>query len=179
MMPLGLSEQMIAAGLPWKEVERMARRLVALMPSRGVIDEDDLASVGLVAACKSNRPFAAARGAMIDDIRRHFGRTNGGRISRQVPKPLEAAVAARDPSPTPEEQFLGDEIHRVLMQLVEKLPAKQRAVIQALYFDGKSMTRWASEVGCQTPAVSKLHGRALAMLLEGMGTFRPGVRLAR
>ena len=84
MMPLGLSEQIIATGLPWREVQRMARRLAGRIPSSGLLAEDDLAAVGLVAAWSSKRPFAAAKGAMIDEIRRELGRTGPGRKPRPV-----------------------------------------------------------------------------------------------
>ena len=185
MMLPGLSEQIIAAGLPWREVWRIARRLAGQIPSRGVIDEDDLASVGLAAASNSSHPLAAAMGAMVDEIRRQFGRTGPGRRPRPIPEQEEASNADQisfvDKVPFDDwqdmlsherESDLGREARLSLGEALSSLSESQRDLVRGLYVERKTQRQLASERGVQAPAISKQHKKALAKLralMDGTG----------
>ncbi|AEJ44368.1 sigma-70 family RNA polymerase sigma factor [Alicyclobacillus acidocaldarius] len=54
--------------------------------------------------------------------------------------------------------------------LVEQLPARERAVIRALYFEGLSQREVANRMNLSQKMVSKLHRSALRNLKESIST---------
>ena len=82
--------------------------------------------------------------------------------------PLEEAVDALDPSPSPEELALDDEDRRLLRRLLGQLPPEQRHIVE-LRLVGLTNVEIAQALGRSRGAVSVAYHRALVRLRTLLG----------
>jgi RNA polymerase sigma factor (sigma-70 family) len=78
----------------------------------------------------------------------------------------------RSMSLSAETAVLGQEASDVLKAAVEELPPPHDAVIQKMYFEGKSLSDVARELQLSSQRVQYLHGRALRMLRRQVRSLR-------
>lgn len=71
-----------------------------------------------------------------------------------------------DPQPLPEVQIDRDRAYDTIHRAVAGLPARQRAVIRAIYFVGYTVAQTARALKITGAAVVKLHTKALRNLLS-------------
>ncbi|MHA7283814.1 sigma-70 family RNA polymerase sigma factor [Arthrobacter sp. TMS2-4] len=81
----------------------------------------------------------------------------------------------------PEASLLADEQIRHLRAAVAHLPARMRHIIEQVFFEGRSVTHVAAELGTTHSAVSQQKSEALRLLHDGLATHysdTPGVASA-
>jgi RNA polymerase sigma factor (sigma-70 family) len=77
-----------------------------------------------------------------------------------------------DPEPSAEVAFDRKRAQDIIHRAVDKLPARQRAVISAIYFAGHTVTETARLLKITAAAVVKLRTRALKYLLKVLAPMR-------
>ena len=75
-----------------------------------------------------------------------------------------ASLADEDPAGDPQQALDQAETAVMLGEAVAALPARERAVVQAYYRQGRHMRDIAAELGVSESRVSQLHARALKLL---------------
>ncbi|MHA7219388.1 sigma-70 family RNA polymerase sigma factor [Arthrobacter sp. MDT1-48-3] len=70
----------------------------------------------------------------------------------------------------PEASLLADEQVRHIRAAVAHLPARMRHIIQEVFFEGRSVTEVAAELGTTHSAVSQQKSEALRLLQDGLAT---------
>jgi len=71
---------------------------------------------------------------------------------------------------SPEEVLLAGEQTAYVRAAVEALPERMRYVVQAIYFDDRTVTEVAEELGITHSAVSQQRSEAIRLMREGMAT---------
>ncbi|KQQ95554.1 flagellar biosynthesis protein FliA [Leifsonia sp. Leaf325] len=71
---------------------------------------------------------------------------------------------------SPEESLLMGEELRYLRASVDALPERMRAIIVAVYFEDRTVTEIAAELGITHSAVSQQRSEAIRLLRDGLGT---------
>jgi RNA polymerase sigma factor for flagellar operon FliA len=118
------------------------------------------------------------RGAVIDELRaqdwlsrrarRRFvaeERTSAAFVGIED-LPEERRTIADEAALTPEAQVSLKSEARAIAKAVERLPVRERNIINAHYFEGVQLRAIAHELGVSEPRVSQLHARAVARLRE-------------
>ncbi|WP_158867200.1 sigma-70 family RNA polymerase sigma factor [Leifsonia sp. AG29] len=70
----------------------------------------------------------------------------------------------------PEEALLADEQTAYVRAAVAALPDRMRAIVEAVYFDDRTVTEIAEELGITHSAVSQQRSEAIRLMREGMAT---------
>ena len=71
---------------------------------------------------------------------------------------------------SPEDSLLAGEQTAYVRAAVEALPERMRYVVQAIYFDDRTVTEVAEELGITHSAVSQQRSEAIRLMREGMAT---------
>ncbi|MFO1208997.1 MAG: sigma-70 family RNA polymerase sigma factor [Amaricoccus sp.] len=95
-------------------------------------------------------------------------------LDRLLDQPGEDGLAfdIPDPQPSAEVVFDRQRTHDIIHRAVDKLPARQRAVISAIYFVGHTVTETARLLKITAAAVMKLRTKALKYLLNVLAPMR-------
>lgn len=102
-----------------------------------------------------------------DDLRSVLHALQGAAVSHVVSmEAADAEVATRRPGPD-EDLLLGESRERV-QAAVAALPDKERTFLQKMYYEDKTLTQAAAEVGMSKSWASRLHSRALDLLRKAM-----------
>jgi len=72
-------------------------------------------------------------------------------------------------SPSPEEQLSQDDMRTHLMDAINRLPPRERAVIALYYYEGLRFTEIGSVLRLSESRVSQVHAEILAKLRKGLG----------
>jgi RNA polymerase sigma-70 factor (ECF subfamily) len=106
--------------------------------------------------------FAIARNRLIDSVRR---------TRRPEPDPDDPCWVGdrQSQEPTPERATVELSRARALRSALERLPAEQRRVLEALYFDGQSMSELSAASGIPLGTVKTRARLALRALREHIG----------
>lgn len=151
-------------------VHREARRVRAYSKS---IEYEDLVGYGTVGLMQAARSFDASRGwtfstfaiprirgAMIDELRRRFGRSpvSAKRLAEEVA--LDDTLA--DPADDEREVFTRLEVDEVL----GTLPPRQRRVLTLYYLDGLVQREIGLVFGVREQRIQQIRSRALHTLHE-------------
>jgi RNA polymerase sigma factor for flagellar operon FliA len=80
--------------------------------------------------------------------------------------PEERRSVADRSSLTPESLAVARSDHDALAKAVERLPERERSIIQQHYFEGVQLRAIARYLGVSEPRISQLHARAVARLRE-------------
>jgi RNA polymerase sigma factor FliA len=75
-------------------------------------------------------------------------------------------------APSPEEQLSKDDIKRHLMDAINKLPTRERAVIALYYYEGLKFAEIGSVLRISESRVSQVHSDILAMLRLGLASLK-------
>lgn len=70
---------------------------------------------------------------------------------------------------TPEESLLLDEELRYLRAAVDALPERMRTIVRGVYFEDRSVTEIAAELGITHSAVSQQRSEAIRLMRDGLG----------
>jgi RNA polymerase sigma factor FliA len=70
----------------------------------------------------------------------------------------------------PEHALLADEQTTYVRAAVAALPDRMRAIVEAIYFDDRTVTEIAAELGITHSAVSQQRSEAIRLMREGMAT---------
>ncbi|MEM1418645.1 MAG: sigma-70 family RNA polymerase sigma factor [Myxococcota bacterium] len=83
---------------------------------------------------------------------------------------LATALGQEDdrPDESPEAIVLHDETKQRLRALLRELPPREAALVRGYYFEGRRFDHIARELGISKSWASRLHGKALARLREGL-----------
>jgi RNA polymerase sigma factor FliA len=119
------------------------------------------------------------RGAIIDELRaqdwlsrrarRRFAseeRTTSAAVIGIEDLPEERRAIADEASPSPEALVCQHSDAKAVAKAIECLPARERNIIHAHYFEGVQFRAIAQDLGVSEPRVSQLHARAVARLRE-------------
>jgi RNA polymerase sigma factor for flagellar operon FliA len=71
---------------------------------------------------------------------------------------------------SPEDALLAGEQTAYVRAAVEALPDRMRSIVQAIYFDDRTVTEIAEELGITHSAVSQQRSEAIRLMREGMAT---------
>lgn len=71
---------------------------------------------------------------------------------------------------SPEDALLAGEQTAYVRAAVEALPDRMRSIVQAIYFDDRTVTEIADELGITHSAVSQQRSEAIRLMREGMAT---------
>jgi len=119
--------------------------------------------------------IAAKLSMTVEEFRRFVIET-GETMNRGTHRPGAApeeetvdTVAAE--SPSPEEQLSQDDMRSHLMDAINDLPPRERAVIALYYYEGLRFTEIGSVLRISESRVSQLHGEILAKLRKGLGSL--------
>lgn len=93
---------------------------------------------------------------------------DAGRIVTAIDDTIADSLAAE--IATPEESMLVGERLHYLRAGVDSLPEKMRHIIIAVYFEDRSVTEIAAELGITHSAVSQQRSEAIRLLRDGFGT---------
>ena len=118
----------------------------------------------------------AAKLSMTAEQFRKFIMDSGGNMSRNTRPGEEAAegetveTVAAD-APSPEEQLSQEDIKRHLMDAINTLPSRERAVIALYYFEGLKFAEIGSVLRISESRISQLHADILAKLRLGLASL--------
>jgi RNA polymerase sigma factor for flagellar operon FliA len=112
---------------------------------------------------------AAAMG--VDTESAAAGMADAARVVVTLDETVSEALVAE--AALPEETLLSAERLAYLHSAVDALPEKMRAVIEAIYFDDKTVKDIAEESGTTHSAVSQLRSEAVRLLRDGLETHYP------
>jgi RNA polymerase sigma-70 factor (ECF subfamily) len=106
--------------------------------------------------------FAIARNRLIDSVRR---------TRRPEPDPDDPCWVGdrQSQEPTPERATVELSRARTLHVALQRLPAEQRRVLEALYFDGQSMSELATSAGIPLGTIKTRARLALKALRQHVG----------
>lgn len=93
---------------------------------------------------------------------------DAGRSVQTLDETVLDIVPAIDP--LPEASLLADEQVRHLRTAVVHLPARMRHIIEQVFFEGRSVTDVAADLGTTHSAVSQQKSEALRLLQDGLAT---------
>jgi RNA polymerase sigma factor (sigma-70 family) len=83
----------------------------------------------------------------------------------------DADAEAPDPAPAhPDEIIDRAELRRRLVESLGKLPPEERAIIDAVYFEGEPMSDYADRVGVHKSTICRRHARAITRLATTIGS---------
>jgi RNA polymerase sigma factor (sigma-70 family) len=93
------------------------------------------------------------------------------RRARSSPDPIETVVdTVADPSASPEQQAIEADTARILWNLVEELPPRQRTLLRALFSDrARTYADVARAAGIPPGAIGPTRARALQQLRRRLG----------
>jgi len=122
--------------------------------------------------------IAAKLSMTVEEFRRFVIET-GETMNRETRRSDDAtgeesvdAVAAE--SPSPEEQLSQDDMRTHLMDAINRLPPRERAVVALYYYEGLRFTEIGSVLRLSESRVSQLHGEILAKLRKGLAPLEEG-----
>ena len=84
------------------------------------------------------------------------------------PEQSSLADSVPDTAPGPEEALLVDERQQYLHAAVQALPEKLRHVVRATFFEERSMSDVAAEMGLTQSRISQLRTEAMALMRDGI-----------
>ena len=93
-------------------------------------------------------------------------------VMRGVGSEVETIETVPADAPSPEEQLSKDDIKRHLMDAINKLPARERAVIALYYYEGLKFAEIGSVLRISESRVSQVHTEILAMLRLGLASLK-------
>jgi RNA polymerase sigma factor for flagellar operon FliA len=96
------------------------------------------------------------------------GMADAARVVVDLDATVAGALVAQDA--LPEETLLSSERLLYLSAAVSALPERMRAIVQAIYFDDKTVKEVAEESGITHSAVSQLRSEAVRLLRDGLET---------
>lgn len=151
----------------WVAESLAARAMTKYRVPESMRDELKSAAVlGLVEAASRFDPakgtqfttwaFRRIQGSIVDELR-----SSGREI-------LEEAEAVSE-LPSPEEQAAMAETARSLRRAVQRLPQRERDVLQGHYLEGRDLNEIASDMGCVKSSVARYKARALDRLRKRLG----------
>jgi len=121
----------------------------------------------------------AAKLSMSVEEYRRFVIETGETMTRGTPRGGDAAedetvesVAAE--SPSPEEQLSQDDMRTHLMDAINRLPPRERAVIALYYYEGLRFSEIGSVLRLSESRVSQVHAEILAKLRKGLAPLEEG-----
>jgi RNA polymerase sigma factor FliA len=117
----------------------------------------------LAARDEGARQSGAPEATLEDDLRSVLHALQSAAVSHMVSMDAaDAELAARRPGPE-ESLVLGESRERV-KAAVATLPDREQTFIRKMYYEDKSLTEAASEVGISKSWASRLHARAVELL---------------
>jgi len=158
---------------------KMAIQVYQQHPRHAFLDVEDLVQIGVLAAMKAEKVYApdrgvtfflfakkAIHGAMIDLYRR--GKLESLRLSEQAGlcKDIERKIhkSARTesrPDSNPEEVAQQAELSDLVEKALTRLNPAQRKVVMEIYYNAKSKSACAREMGIHLSGFSEIHQTAL------------------
>lgn len=142
-----------------RQMAYMPRRAHAMMRAAEALDAVAEETHEARAATPEAKADPNAAVASIRDI---LGRTTASFVLAAV------GQGDNDQPDTPEELLLGEQQKVRVKAALSVLPERERMVIQAFYFDGRTLDDAAKELGVSKSWASRMHTRGLAMLREAM-----------
>ncbi|MFJ6001300.1 sigma-70 family RNA polymerase sigma factor [Arthrobacter sp. NPDC092385] len=131
---------------------------------------DTLAAQGSLAASLGRTPttdeLAVTLGLSRQEVQSALD--DAGRSVQTLDETVLDIVPAVDP--LPEASLLADEQVRHLRAAVAHLPGRMRHIIEQVFFEGRSVTEVAGELGTTHSAVSQQKSEALRLLQDGLAT---------
>ncbi|OIH93763.1 sigma-70 family RNA polymerase sigma factor [Curtobacterium sp. MCBA15_001] len=94
--------------------------------------------------------------------------SDAGRTVTPIDETVHDTVAAE--LPLPGDDLVEAERRRYLRAAVQALPERMRHVVEAVYFDDRSVTEVAAELGITHSAVSQQRSEAMRLLRDGLAT---------
>lgn len=119
----------------------------------------------------------AAKLSMTAEEFRQFVIDTGENMTRDMRRTGEAGegetvdTVAAD-APSPEEQLSKDDIKRHLMDAINTLPARERAVVALYYYEGLKFAEIGSVLRISESRISQLHAEILAKLRLGLASLK-------
>lgn len=158
---------------------KMALQVYQQHPRHAFLEVEDLVQIGVVAAMKAEKVYApdrgttffvfakkAIRGAMIDMYRR--GKLESLRLSEQAGlcKDIERKIDKRvrtesRPDSNPEEVAQKAELSDLVDKALNRLNPAQRRVVMEIYYNAKSKSACAREMGIHPSSLGEIHQAAL------------------
>lgn len=87
-----------------------------------------------------------------------------GLVARAARGESDDVTDAHDPQPSPEEQAAAREVSERLQRALDALPAAERKLLRAHYFEGRTFDEAAASIGLSKSWASRLHARAIESL---------------
>ena len=178
----------------WAQVERFvwqrAKRWGTAMQGLGGVVEDDLHQVGYIAMLEAVESYREDKGKSFVGwfdyyLKTAFAEVYGLRTTRLQHDPLRAAIRFEAtieglegitvgdsiPDPTAEDEIAAiaeqdrkQRLYAALKKTVAALPQTEREVLQARYYQGRTLQEIATERGLSHERVRQIEGRALRRL---------------
>ncbi|MEO0324463.1 MAG: sigma-70 family RNA polymerase sigma factor [Myxococcota bacterium] len=117
---------------------------------------------------------AEAEGRAADPARRGDRARSAAALREAVGKLTMSYIASavgqeeERPDESPEAITLHEETKRRLRALLDELPDREAALVRGFYFEGRRFDHVAEDLGISKSWASRLHGKALARLREGL-----------
>ncbi|MUK03088.1 sigma-70 family RNA polymerase sigma factor [Vibrio cholerae] len=131
---------------------------------------DTLAAQDTLAASLGRTPtvdeLAATLGVSRQEV--HTALDDAGRTVQALHETVLDIIPAQEE--LPEASLLADEQVRHLRTAVTHLPGRMRHIIEQVFFEGRSVTEVAAELGTTHSAVSQQKSEALRLLQDGLAT---------
>ncbi len=131
---------------------------------------ETLAAQGALAASLGRTPTVDELSMTLGVSRRevHAALDDAGRSIQTLDETVPDIVPAVDQ--LPEAALLAEEQVRHLRAAVTHLPGRMRHIIEQVFFEGRSVTEVAAELGTTHSAVSQQKSEALRLLQDGLAT---------
>ena len=102
----------------------------------------------------------------IEELERHVGAAVSCYMLSLDSNKVKAAV---DPTESAERTMLQREQESALTTALKRLPERNRAVLEAYYFDGRTLEDIGAEYGLSKSWTCRLHAKGIELLRESMG----------
>ena len=90
------------------------------------------------------------------------------RFEEQLSEGQQIGGFIRDEGPSPEEQFERKEVKRIMGQLIDSLPEREKTVISLYYYEELTLKEIASILGVSESRVSQIHSKVILKLRTKM-----------
>lgn len=159
-------------------------------PAPGGVEIDDLVQMGFIAMTEAASVHDPERGSFVTLLTiylKKFFREAIGKTTRQLRDPLNGCLSldipvgddpdgptrldfvpdARDYLADVEARVFNDELHAALEAALEGIPAREASVIRSVYYDDRSLTETAAELGVSHQRAQQLRNSGLHRLRYG------------
>lgn len=102
----------------------------------------------------------------LEELERHVGAAVSCYMLSLDASPVKTAV---DPTESAEQKLLHREREGALATALKKLPERNRAVLEAYYYEGRTLEEIGAEYGLSKSWTCRLHAKGIELLRESMG----------